>query len=106
MKTMFRKIFSLSLLVLFVLPLVTKSVHDFGHRNDFHCSEKSSKHLHEQEHNCSLCDYQSPVSHAIDFTCNPVVLNSQPVLLDIPVLANNDTPLFFRLSSRGPPALV
>ena len=106
MKTTTRKIVGFFLLILFILPLVTKTVHDFGHRNDFHCAEKSAQHIHELEHSCSLCDYQSPVSASADLCCNFFVLNSKSVVLDIPVITANDSPLFFRLSSRGPPVLV
>ena len=64
MKRSIKKYLSLFLLLTFLYPFAEKGIHDFEHRNDFHCSTKADKHIHSQEHNCSVCDYNSPASGA------------------------------------------
>lgn len=57
MKQFIKNSFTLLLLCLFIAPQVNKGLHDFEHRNDFHCDAKGEKHLHQLEHSCTLCDY-------------------------------------------------
>lgn len=37
-----------------------KEVHNFFHKNDFHCNV-SDKHFHQEEHHCNLCDFTNDV---------------------------------------------
>ena len=52
----------LFLLCLFLFPFVEKGLHDFSHRNDFSCSVKTEKHIHNEEHNCFICDFNIPAA--------------------------------------------
>jgi len=56
-----KKIFSLLMLLAFLLPAVEKEIHSFEHKDDFHCTTKADKHFHEEAHNCSICDFNVPV---------------------------------------------
>lgn len=53
----FRKYLSVVALFLFLFPTVTEEVHAYMHRNDFHCTAKTEKHLHQQGHHCAICDF-------------------------------------------------
>lgn len=50
-----RRYLSFLVLLLFLFPQIGSAIHAFEHVNDFHCTEKASYHLHEQDHNCNLC---------------------------------------------------
>jgi hypothetical protein len=58
-----KPIFALSLLFLFLFPLVEKEVHGLQHVETFHC-KASDKHFHEQQHSCPICDFIVPVTVA------------------------------------------
>ncbi len=47
---------SFLLLCLFLFPAVEREVHAYEHQNDIHCAS-TDKHFHEEEHNCSICDF-------------------------------------------------
>ena len=46
-----------SLLLIGFLLVLSKGIHFIKHTNDVHCNEKVLFHLHEVEHECSLCDF-------------------------------------------------
>ena len=104
MKPFFKKLVSVFFLLAFTVSLAEKGLHDFSHRDDFHCAEKADKHIHSEVHFCSLCDFhlaaaQEPVAHDLAFisVAQPLVLNSD--------VRQFQPPRFFQLPvSRGPPA--
>jgi hypothetical protein len=57
MKNTFRQIFSLFVLFLFVFPFVQKEIHTFEHSHDFHCTSKTERHFHAEQHHCLVCEY-------------------------------------------------
>lgn len=59
MNNLLKKLFALVLCVGLLAPVIEKSIHSYGHRNDVHCTS-ASKHFHELEHSCSVCDYELP----------------------------------------------
>ncbi len=60
-----RKIVSVLVLLAIFVPALQKTIHDFSHQHDFHCTSTSEKHFHEASHHCGSCD----VSLNIDSSC-------------------------------------
>src|SRR3972149_5576669 len=52
-----KKYLSLFFFSLFLFPYMQKEIHDLERPSAIHCTDKSSAHLHELSHTCSLCDY-------------------------------------------------
>lgn len=46
----------LFLLFLLFFPIVEKGLHALEHHDELHCTI-TDKHFHEQEHECSICDF-------------------------------------------------
>ncbi|MBI2271495.1 MAG: hypothetical protein HYU69_14215 [Bacteroidetes bacterium] len=69
MSGVLKKIFSFILCAGILAPIIEKSIHSYGHRNDVHCTS-ASKHFHEHEHNCSVCDYELPAQLAQSSCCD------------------------------------
>jgi hypothetical protein len=105
MKSLVRNITGFFFLLVFLFPLVEKGLHDFSHRNDFHCAEKADKHFHSEEHSCSLCDFHLTSSNDTPVTDFTFVPTTTAQLLALPVQEEILSSYFHRLSSRGPPAL-
>lgn len=59
-----RKNISFFILIVFLFPIITEAVHTHEHQNDFHCTEKNTRHLHVAEHHCSICDFLPLSSNA------------------------------------------
>jgi hypothetical protein len=104
--TSLRKHLSVALVLLFLFPFIEKEVHNYSLKDDFHCAEKTTKHLHTEEHNCFICDFTIP------FTDCPVISRYQIKILDFPLayLVFNEreiisTPDYF-VSLRAPPFLA
>src|SRR5262245_52939850 len=71
MRGLLRKCSALFLLSLFLFPQVEKGVHDSVYPEKLNCNA-TEKHLHEQSHSCSLCDFAPlsttvPLEHSFDF---------------------------------------
>jgi hypothetical protein len=106
MKIRYGNLFGFFLLLVFAFPLLVKSVHDFEHRVDFHCHEKTDTHYHEKEHSCELCDYQLNQLHELTFQSfafetfqfNLVSLNTE--------CSRFVSPYQIHFSSRGPPVFM
>lgn len=64
MWALMKKGISIFTLVVMLFPMGASSVHALLHRNDFHCYEKSGKHIHLPEHHCPICDLVPPVFHS------------------------------------------
>jgi hypothetical protein len=105
MNSSLRKLSGYFLLLAFLFPLVQKGIHDFGHRLDFHCEEKSDKHFHEQEHTCAACDYQVPASGDLSFSSDCILIPAKPFSPVDFTIAEFPSAFFHRTLSRGPPAL-
>ena len=84
--------------------MAEKAKHDFAHTLDTHCTT-GSKHFHNLEHNCALCDF------SINDTHFPVDASTQFVILLNGISFNSVTEsvnipnAFQDIPSRGPPAL-
>jgi hypothetical protein len=103
MTATFRKYLSLFLLSIFAWPLVEKGIHDFSHADDEHCTSRTAYHIHDQQHQCSLCDLDitSPLtpSHTDD-----VVIAETPVACLFYFHPAGFVPSpHFSFSLRGPP---
>lgn len=51
-----KKYSAIALLGLLALPTFVKTIHDFLHRDDFHCVADTA-HIHHSEHHCDVCDF-------------------------------------------------
>ena len=101
----FRKYSALLLLALFVYPYIEKGIHDLEHADDFHCTS-STKHFHEGEHSCSICDYITPDStepSALHFSLSATVF--EELIISYTISGIISAPDYF-FSLRAPPALV
>jgi hypothetical protein len=67
-----RKIVSVLVLLAMFVPTLQKTIHDFSHQHDFHCTSTSEKHFHEVSHHCVSCD----VSLNIDSSCFDELISS------------------------------
>ena len=91
------------LLLLFIFPFVQKGIHDFEHRNDFHCFVLNAKHFHEKEHNCPICDFTFMDSKT------PIQNNDKITLFAFIAFYSKLTVCFilididYKYSPRGPP---
>ena len=52
------------LLTVLSFPFIEKGIHDLAHANDDHCEAKGVFHIHELQHQCSICDFDgsSPIA--------------------------------------------
>ncbi len=97
-----KKYLAVLFLFLLLFPLTEKALHAFEHHDDIHCSI-TDKHFHEQEHECSICDFTITDSNGIPCTDVSFVISSQKFSytefisgLSIPYAYSN-------LPSRAPP---
>ena len=96
-----KKYFSVLLLFLFLFPQIEKEVHAFHHLADAHCSS-SDKHFHEQEHNCSICDYTITNTTTAETPAKLTVTVQQ--FIYSPFVVNiNTTNAYHHLPARAPP---
>ena len=79
--------------------------HDAHHFDDFHCNSHGERHLHVQEHNCSVCDISIPVTDgpaaavaSVPFIASRQVCYSSPSI-------SATTAIVTALHLRGPPAI-
>jgi hypothetical protein len=100
-----RKYIAVFALATFLFPMVVEAVHTFEHRNDQHCTEKTSKHFHEAEHHCTICDFVPAISDHQD-TCDNItsVVVYTTIAFSFYQSFAGTTPHFF-YSLRGPPAV-
>ncbi len=101
---LFRKYISISLLALFLFPLIEKEIHTLEHVDSFHC-KASDKHFHELEHTCSICDFIVPVTivpsePGYDFS----IFVSSSLLFFFDKTEIISAPEYF-VSLRGPPVV-
>ncbi len=105
MKTLFRRTFATFLIVIFLLPQVEKAVHDFEHRNDFHCNAADT-HFHQTEHHCSICDFAIPLLTDFQwpqFTLENNVIFHKQLYTNLAVVYVSFPDYFFSL--RAPPTV-
>ena len=98
------KYLSLFLLSLFLFPMAEKGVHALEHSTDIYCTA-GSKHFHNIEHNCAICDFSindsnNPVNSPSQFVvpCGRVSFNFFSESVNAPC-AFQDIP------SRAPPTI-
>ena len=98
--------FSILTLLGFLFPFALNEVHELSHKDDFHCSEKISKHFHEQSHHCSICDFVVSVSDS------PFVSSSKEFILSFSSVSYSPIIPIGYVSSfktnrhlRGPPTI-
>ncbi len=56
-----RRFFSLFFLALFLFPFAEIGIHGFSHRNEEVCFVRGTKHIHNLEHSCPICDINVPI---------------------------------------------
>ena len=82
--------------------MVEKQVHAFEHFDEIKCNS-TNKHLHTEEHHCSICDFtltDSASTPELNFEC--VIYSEQylfPLFLESVSILNT----FNHLPSRAPP---
>lgn len=98
-----KKYSSLLVLLLFLIPQVESSFHSFSHRNDSHCTSNTQQHFHQEEHVCSICDFNIPIAYtATEQEFEISLLSQVSTYVDFnesPVLSNGAQ----RFSPRAPP---
>lgn len=101
----FRKYIAVFALATFLFPMVVEAAHTYEHRTDKHCTEKTSKHFHEAEHHCFICDFVPAVSdkpnHYNNITINVVYTTVSFSLYQSFVVTK---PHYF-FSLRAPPSI-
>jgi len=105
MSIVLKKAISVFLLLVFLIPVAYKSVHDFSHRDDVHCTAKTEKHFHKYEHHCIFCDVTQPLFGTDDFDGYGfgVSFGYKKVSFELPVIF---TSLNFGSNNlRGPPII-
>ena len=98
------RISAMMLLILLMLPLFTEAVHAFNDHEHPICTDVTT-HLHEQETDCSICDFQHiPWTYSLtEFSIeNSVRLFNQTIKEY--TNASHST-LLLTKGQRGPPAL-
>lgn len=102
MKEKIKIYFSLSLLGLFLFPLVEKEIHALEHVDEFHCTSTVA-HIHQHEHSCDLCDYTVADKLSSDVTKTTFQTFSKHISFR-PFFENVNIPSAFSdLPSRAPP---
>jgi len=94
----------LFLLLIFLFPLVETGLHNYDHRNDFHCFQ-SGKHFHKAEHHCNLCDFITDFSIPPTFSNYSLPLNSAIVIKYYAPQNNYQLQSKGFLSLRAPPVV-
>lgn len=82
--------------------MVEKELHALEHSNDFHCTS-SDKHFHEQEHNCSICDYTLPYAASLNSPCFEFAITAFQANFTPFSEGNNLIFLSYYKSTRAPP---
>lgn len=97
-----KKYYAFFFLFLLLFPLVEKGLHALEHHDEVHCSI-IDKHFHEQEHECSICDFTinesngSP-SNDFAFTISYQNFSYQELVLSLHIPFS-----YSNLPSRAPP---
>jgi len=104
MKKIIKKYCAFIFLGAFLFPLVEKELHMLEHANDFHCTA-SDKHFHEQEHNCSLCDYTITDKFSSDITKIGYVISIKSIVFSSVVENVNSPSAFSDVPLRAPPVI-
>jgi hypothetical protein len=94
---------SLFLLATFLFPLAEKELHAWEHRFDTHCNEKSEKHIHTEEHHCSICDFSFTEFQSGIASTFSVVLTITAHDYLIPETSSPLAANLFNTPSRAPP---
>ena len=98
------KYFPLFLLSIFLFPQVEKNIHDLKHKDDFFC-KASDKHLHEQQHECPICEFILPVT-TVAVNKNFVFSISSFSDFVLPFIEEKAiSSLHYSVSLRGPPVV-
>lgn len=97
-----QKYLSLVLLVLFLFPMVEQQLHAFEHSADKHCTA-STKHFHEQEHHCDICDFTLTDSNCSANADYQYIVSVQHALFSSVIESLYIPGIFQNLPSRAPP---
>lgn len=62
MNRIWARAISLFFLLVFLYPVLEKSIHELSHDEHQHCNSFSQYHIHEQEHRCGICEFTLPVA--------------------------------------------
>lgn len=97
-----KKYKALFLLFLLLFPIAEKALHAFEHHDDLHCAI-TDKHFHEQEHECSICDFTITDSNGIPSTDFSFVISSQHFSYNEFISGPSIAYAYSNLPSRAPP---
>lgn len=97
--------FSIFFLVVFLFPTVIKEIHAIDHENVFHCDVKGERHLHTQQHDCTLCDFVLPLVFSSVYNSNDdfSLFCFAETLFPRPAKVYSFSSCLSSLSLRGPP---
>jgi len=75
-----RQILSFIVLLIFVFPFIQKEIHSLAHAQDFHCTTKTERHYHKEQHFCLVCEYnillgETSEDHVFKATLSICILN-------------------------------
>lgn len=82
--------------------MVEKLAHSFEHHDELSCSI-TDKHFHEQEHECSICDFTLTDSNDIPYTDISFVISVQNFSYTEFISGLNTPNTHSNLPSRAPP---
>lgn len=102
MHTQVKKYISLFFLFLLIFPLAEKVIHSHEHLQDVHCNA-IEKHFHEQEHECSICDFTITESNSLPSNEIRFVVSSQSFSFNEFLQSVNISHAYSNLPSRAPP---
>ena len=97
-----KKYYSFFFLFLLLFPLVEKGIHALEHHNEIHCTI-TDKHFHEQEHECSICDFTITDSNGLPSNDIAFTIPSQYFSYQELVLSLHIPFSYSNLPSRAPP---
>ena len=89
-------------LFLLLFPLAEKAIHALEHHDEVQCTI-TDKHFHEQEHECSICDFTITDSNGLPYNDVKFVSTSQLCTFQEFIQSVNIPFAFSDLPSRAPP---
>ena len=105
MSLRFKKYMAVFLLLLFLFPTVTETVHQYLHKDEVACTEIGIHH-HKTEHHCTICDFVLLISDLppiqIFTFYTPRISSNHISFYKTPFVFDGFTCDFFL---RGPPAV-
>jgi hypothetical protein len=102
-----RKHIVILMMGILLYPIVQKDVHDYLHSDDFHCTSKTEKHLHQPPHFCLICNLIIHLPYIPKNFNSDILKDLLIIIKSITISAPIPYNLFigFSFSLRAPPLL-